>query len=267
MPLVPDKKTGLLLQSELVEFMREAGKKCGFTVDADDIVGANDTGRGLFIRRRKRGLCGVVFEAQMRTAEAYYCAAVNDGEGHYYSGYSDTTNYEHGSITTTVSSHDAGPHLNLPGEESGPACTTDIESDEVEGKDYGAPTDTEPVPREYSGELDPSLLRALADEAAIDSGSPTSSGATWQAFTPPPDYLEYALGVWFMLGPLNCRVIRYNYRWSITGPYAVRIAWNTEGGSHSVTLRPGETTGWISDTLPPDAGVYDTVSDVVLTQL
>lgn len=256
-------RPGLVSRRRFAAFVRSLAPHIGFRIESPDFVSVRDTGHGLHIKRRKRRPIGLILERQYRWATAFFCYR-DIIDGTVYTSLSVTTNYENGTITETQDA-EGGIHVHTPSDESYVCPAIDVSSDEDEEFDYGAFISTDdPV---YSGALDPAGLLPAAAAALENDGAPaTAQSWSWYADDAAPTGITQVLGSW--TGASDARVIRrinsYQYRWRVTGPHALDLAWDQGGSSFAITVPADGASAWYDDVIPATESVSDQIDNVVI---
>lgn len=268
--LLPPGGGALLRRSALAEFMRNVARYGQFRMGADDIIGATAHSGGIFIRRQFHHapvLVQLILELQLRWAEAFFCAGVGTDTA-LYSSSSQTVTYQHGSITTTITQPDPGPHLIRPPSESYTCESTTSSDNRIGGHDYGAELSTGDVV--YSGELDSSSLKGVATAAVAHSGDVVAADE-WDFFenaaVPDLTGVVVPLGHWEGGGLASATVYSYQYRWRLAAGIPLKIDWIEGGAAKTATLDPGASTDWYTDTIPATAFVNAQITNMVISKV
>lgn len=259
------KRLGVIRRGDFAAYLAALGPHLGFQIESPSFNAARDTGNGLHIRRRQEKLIELELELQHQWCRGFYCVIATDDDGRSYAGLTETATYEVGSVVTTYTQPEPGPHYQQPGE-----ADHTCEPYEVDVNDTaeGAPEDN--LPPEYFDELSLSSLLTGAAAGVADDGSPAVAQThTWYPSAAAPTTIEQALGYWTdENATASTRTVhRYLYRWRLVTGYRLRIEWDQGGNSHALTLNPGETSSWYDDTVPVTEEVTDMIENVVISVL
>lgn len=257
--LVPQDGGILLRRSELAAFMRLMGPLAGFEMGADDIVGADQNGNGLFLRRRRPPgpppeptYITLTLEVQYRWSHANQCVAgINSEDGVAYLITEQVKHYTGGNVTTTRTA--SGSILSY-GPSGEPGTCPDITTT-TSGTPVGSLVSTDPTT--YSSAADFSGIFSAAVSALENDGSPSAaSSGTWLSDASP--VFPYDVGLaYFEADEISVDLYSWQYRWKATGDYSLRVAWDEGGGSHTVDLAPGTPSAWFDDTIPSVKGIVN----------
>lgn len=161
---LPVPKEGLLLRSELLEFIQVAAASLGFEARADDLTGIRDTGSGFHVSRKKQRVASLILRVQLRSGHSKVCGLGVDEEEGWISKRVETYTFENGSYTVTITP--TGEIQGIAPGESFDLCGdgTTVSTYDPEF-DYGAMTDQEAVDT-----FEPLSDLITAARGAIDDG-------------------------------------------------------------------------------------------------
>jgi hypothetical protein len=206
----------------------------------------------------------VLLEIQDRWAGAKYCTGISHG-GELFDTYQQVSTYTNGTITTTTTQPDPGPHVYTSTIPDYSCPSTTVDDNEDPHKDYGELLNTEV---NYSGALTLGASYSVASDGIEDAGDPVTA-ATWSwleggaaAFSPE----TYQLARWTNGGLGLYLIHRPKYRWRNTGALHVRIQWYEDSGAEDLILAPGEDSDWFLTNVPAAVGAYSTLNTIVLSR-
>lgn len=212
----------------------------------------------------------IVLELWPQWAEGWLCAGIVNA-GKIYSQEEIVAIYDEGTITTTITQPDIGPHLwNAAIQATGTpkfACqSTQSTDDTVPGKYYGNQTGGSTT---YSGEVDPTTALDLAQSNVQPDPSQPSSDIgdwTWGEYDPPPSFGSTPVASTSLINAFfsDFIVSKPKYRWKNEGQLHITINWQEGSTNRTILLAPGDQTDWYVSGMPATYGVSNNITNLQL---
>jgi hypothetical protein len=207
----------------------------------------------------------LTLQTEDQWAEAFFCAGISQ-PGVLYTTHTFVNVYAHGTITTTATQTDIGPHVVSPADPTRFTCPAiTIHDDRVAGRDYGSEISGSDS---YSGAVDEASALSVAEGAIAPNGTVEDVYVwMWGEFSPPPDTSTYAHDLARYISPSLGDYIFHQprYRWSNTGKLHIGVHWKEGGTPRSIVVAPGEITSWYESTPTGIIGVSGQLTNLELT--